>query len=125
MNGGLMDMWARIDDPQAWGYFKRQDIPYHYALADAYTVGDAYHVHAPIPALQGQQVNDVYRPALHRTQTQTGGFGRYVGSFMFFQHKIYYHRGEWIRTRKRSGTFYSSIIFSILIAMALLNQPVT
>lgn len=44
MNGGLMDKWALIDDPQSWGYFKRQDIPYHYALADAYTVGDAYHV---------------------------------------------------------------------------------
>ncbi|KAH8648435.1 putative hemolytic phospholipase C precursor [Xylariales sp. PMI_506] len=43
MNGGLMNMWAQIDDPQSWGYFKRQDIPYHYALADAYTVGDAYH----------------------------------------------------------------------------------
>lgn len=44
MNGGLMNAWAQIDTPQAWGYFKRQDIPYHFALADAYTVGDAYHV---------------------------------------------------------------------------------
>ncbi|CZR52692.1 related to phospholipase C [Phialocephala subalpina] len=43
MNGGLMNAWAQIDTPQAWGYFKRQDIPYHFALADAYTVGDAYH----------------------------------------------------------------------------------
>ncbi|RDW63537.1 hypothetical protein BP6252_11082 [Coleophoma cylindrospora] len=43
LEGGLMNMWAQIDDPQSWGYFKRQDIPYHYALADAYTVGDAYH----------------------------------------------------------------------------------
>ncbi|KAF8849972.1 putative hemolytic phospholipase C precursor [Acephala macrosclerotiorum] len=43
MNGGLMNKWAQIDTPQAWGYFKRQDIPYHFALADAYTVGDAYH----------------------------------------------------------------------------------
>jgi phospholipase C len=44
MNGGLMNQWAQVDDPQSWGYFKRQDIAYHYALADAYTVGDAYHV---------------------------------------------------------------------------------
>ncbi|TVY15315.1 Non-hemolytic phospholipase C [Lachnellula arida] len=43
MNGGLMDKWALIDDPQAWGYFKRQDLPWHYAMADAYTIGDAYH----------------------------------------------------------------------------------
>lgn len=44
MNSGLMNMWAQVDDPQSWGYFKRQDIPYHFALAEAYTVGDAYHV---------------------------------------------------------------------------------
>ena len=25
------------------GYLNRSDIPFHYALADAYTVGDAYH----------------------------------------------------------------------------------
>jgi phospholipase C len=41
---GLLNKWAQLDDPQSWGYFKRQDIPFHYALADAYTVGDAYHV---------------------------------------------------------------------------------
>lgn len=44
MNGGLNNMWAQVATPQSWGYFKRQDLPYHYALADAYTVGDAYHV---------------------------------------------------------------------------------
>ena len=25
------------------GYFKRSDIPFYYALADAFTIGDAYH----------------------------------------------------------------------------------
>ena len=25
-------------------YMTREDIPYHYALADAFTVGDAYHM---------------------------------------------------------------------------------
>ncbi|KKK15636.1 putative hemolytic phospholipase C precursor [Aspergillus ochraceoroseus] len=43
MNGGLNNMWAQVATPQSWGYFKRQDIPYHFALAEAYTVGDAYH----------------------------------------------------------------------------------
>lgn len=42
MQSGFKD-WATIDTPQAWGYFKRQDIPYHYALAEAYTVSDHYH----------------------------------------------------------------------------------
>ena len=27
----------------AMSYMTREDIPYHYALADAFTVGDAYH----------------------------------------------------------------------------------
>lgn len=44
LEGGLMNKWAQIDTPQSWGYFKRQDIPFHFALADAYTLGDAYHV---------------------------------------------------------------------------------
>ncbi|KAK0387603.1 hypothetical protein NLU13_3849 [Sarocladium strictum] len=44
LNGGLNNMWAQIDKPQSWGYFKRQDLPYHFALADAYTVGDHYFV---------------------------------------------------------------------------------
>ncbi len=29
--------------PTTLGYLNRDDIPYHYALADAYTIGDAYH----------------------------------------------------------------------------------
>lgn len=63
-NGGLNDMWAvgvqsSLDPnlaqltslcwqtssaPQAWGYYKREDIPFHYALADTFTVADHYHV---------------------------------------------------------------------------------
>jgi phospholipase C len=37
------DMWAIQKGPIAMSYFTRADIPYHYALADAFTVGDAYH----------------------------------------------------------------------------------
>ncbi|KAL2206868.1 non-hemolytic phospholipase c [Sarocladium strictum] len=40
LNGGLNNKWAQIDKPQSWGYFKREDLPYHFALADAYTLGD-------------------------------------------------------------------------------------
>ncbi|OJJ51727.1 hypothetical protein ASPZODRAFT_108681 [Penicilliopsis zonata CBS 506.65] len=42
MNNGTMDQWAVSCTPQAWGYFKREDIPFHYAMADAWTVGDMY-----------------------------------------------------------------------------------
>jgi len=61
-NEGLMDGFVEahrvIDDflgafppeipitnysPQTMGYFTRDDIPFHYALADAFTICDAYH----------------------------------------------------------------------------------
>lgn len=49
-NGGRMDQWLpahRAADgakgPYTMGYFKRQDIPFHFALAEAFTICDAYH----------------------------------------------------------------------------------
>ncbi len=42
-NQGQYDMWAIAHGPMAMSYMKREDIPYHYALADAFTVGDAYY----------------------------------------------------------------------------------
>jgi phospholipase C len=49
-NGGRMDNWLpahRAADgehgPYTMGYFKRQDIPFHHALADAFTICDGYH----------------------------------------------------------------------------------
>jgi phospholipase C len=42
--GGLMNGWyAAKGGPTTLGYLDRADLPFHYALADAYTVGDAYH----------------------------------------------------------------------------------
>jgi len=42
-NQGEYDQWAVQKGPMAMSYMTRDDIPYHYALADAFTVGDAYH----------------------------------------------------------------------------------
>jgi phospholipase C len=49
-NNGKMDQWLpahRTADgahgPYTMGYFKRRDIPFHYALAEAFTICDAYH----------------------------------------------------------------------------------
>jgi phospholipase C len=42
-NNGQYDSWASVNGPMVMSYLTRQDIPYHYALADAFTVGDAYH----------------------------------------------------------------------------------
>ena len=42
-NQGQYDSWAVENGPMAMSYMTRDDLPYHYALADAFTVGDAYH----------------------------------------------------------------------------------
>lgn len=41
-NNGQYDQWAVQKGPLAMSYMSRADLPYHYALADAFTVGDAY-----------------------------------------------------------------------------------
>ncbi len=42
--GGWMNAWYYAKGgPITLGFLNRDDIPYHYALADAYTIGDAYH----------------------------------------------------------------------------------
>jgi len=50
LNGGLMDRWLLahrkadgVNGPYVMGYYQRGDIPFHFALADAFTVCDAYH----------------------------------------------------------------------------------
>jgi phospholipase C len=42
-NFGKYDGWVPAKSPITMAYLKRDDIPYHYALADAFTVCDAYH----------------------------------------------------------------------------------
>src|SRR5882757_3242933 len=48
-NNGRYDQWVdQKKDALTMGYLKRQDVSFHYALADAFTLCDAYHcsVHA-------------------------------------------------------------------------------
>lgn len=42
MAGGLMDAWPLNKTDMTMGYFTRADLPFHYALADAFTVCDQY-----------------------------------------------------------------------------------
>ncbi|HTY49730.1 MAG TPA: phospholipase C, phosphocholine-specific [Steroidobacteraceae bacterium] len=42
-NQGQWDGWPVSKGPVTMAYLKREDIPYHYALADAFTIGDGYH----------------------------------------------------------------------------------
>lgn len=92
-----MNMWAQVDDPQSWGYFKRQDIPYHYALADAYTVGDAYHVYCSNAPMCFQVINDLLRPVSLPTPIRIDGSGRFVlplcqiHSFLIIRNRLNAH----------------------------------
>ena len=42
-NGGLWNNWVPAKTEQTMGYFTRDEIPFHYALADAFTICDGYH----------------------------------------------------------------------------------
>jgi len=46
-NGGAMNTWAQVhahdNDHSFMGYYSRKDLPYYHALADAFTICDAYH----------------------------------------------------------------------------------
>lgn len=42
-NRGLYDQWVPAKGTTAMAYLTRDDIPFHYQLADAFTVCDAYH----------------------------------------------------------------------------------
>jgi phospholipase C len=41
-NNGLNDHWALNNTPWSWGYYKRQDLPIQFALAEGWTLGDMY-----------------------------------------------------------------------------------
>ncbi len=42
-NDGLWDNWVPAKTEQTMGYFTRHDLPFNYALADAFTICDGYH----------------------------------------------------------------------------------
>ena len=42
-NEGEIDRWALNNTPYSLGYFQREDIPVHFALAENFVVADAYY----------------------------------------------------------------------------------
>ena len=42
-NNGLMNQWVKAKGPYTMGYFTQADIPFHWALAEAFTLCDGYH----------------------------------------------------------------------------------
>lgn len=42
LNGDLNNHWVLGNTPWSLGYYKRSDLPVHYAIADGWTIGDMY-----------------------------------------------------------------------------------
>jgi phospholipase C len=42
-NGGLWNKWVPAKSEETMGYFTRNEIPFQYAVADAFTICDGYH----------------------------------------------------------------------------------
>jgi len=42
-NGGLWNQWVPAKTEETMGYFTRDEIPFQYAVADAFTICDGYH----------------------------------------------------------------------------------
>lgn len=42
-NQGRFGSWAKIKTPLSMGHYRREDIPFQFALAEAFTICDAYH----------------------------------------------------------------------------------
>jgi phospholipase C len=42
-NGGLWNNWVAAKSQETMGYFTRNEIPFQYAVADAFTICDGYH----------------------------------------------------------------------------------
>jgi phospholipase C len=42
-DNGKMDQWVAAKGPYTMGYFKQQDIQFHWALAESFTICDNYH----------------------------------------------------------------------------------
>ena len=42
LNGDLNNHWAINNTPWSWGYFKRDELPVHFAMAEGYTISDMY-----------------------------------------------------------------------------------
>ena len=48
-NGGLYNQWVPAKGTTTMAYLTRDDIPFHYQLADAFTICDAYHCSTMAP----------------------------------------------------------------------------
>jgi len=83
---GRMAHWPENKTERAMGYFKREDIPFQFALADAFTICDAYHCSVQT----GTNTNRLFL----WTGTNDGS-GKYGGPAIANSHDSFVEQGGW------------------------------
>ncbi|KAF8588334.1 phosphoesterase-domain-containing protein [Ramaria rubella] len=75
MSNGNNNDWALGNSPFSMGYYKREDLPYHFALGEAFTMGDMY-AQAVIASTDPNRVfwgsGSINIPGGHQTPDQGG-----------------------------------------------------
>lgn len=69
-NDGTNDHWAVGNSPYSIGFYKQQDIPIQWALADNFVVGDMYQVCYPKNLFQVQRLIRITGRCCRRNKSQ-------------------------------------------------------
>ena len=83
-NHGEIDNWARKNTPFSLGYYKREDVPVHFALADNFVVGDSYY-ESVISSTYPNRVT-WWTGTINAPGSETGGDGHNLGGPTYDNH---------------------------------------
>lgn len=89
-NNGKMDSWVINYGPYSWSYFKREDIPVHFEIAEGWTVADMY------------SESDLTIPSLDRTGEPYGKKARMEGDNMLKEKFLKNVGVSWYFQKKQS-----------------------
>ncbi|WFD34154.1 phospholipase C [Malassezia cuniculi] len=76
-NNGNLDQWAKKNTPYSIGYFKREDIPVQFTLADEFVVGDSYYESVIASTDPNRAV--FFSGSINAPGSPVGGNGRAMG----------------------------------------------
>lgn len=70
-NFGSNDHWAMNNTPWSIGFYKKDDLPTHFALAESFVIGDMYQVNIPFRWILEVTISNHTRNLLFLPQTLT------------------------------------------------------
>ena len=83
-NHGQIDHWAQKNTPFSLGYYKREDVPVHFGLADNFVVGDMYY-ESVISSTYPNRVT-WWTGTINAPGSETGGDGHNMGGPTYDNH---------------------------------------